>query len=171
MKLTVTRLGDGNYETLIKRDDGVTFRLAGVGRKFALPHDLAHFVVEQSLRLDRGFWGSVADGAVFGLMTHVEGRRKPRAAERSKIVMKANAPNLSEVEVMVGIFSDAFEQDHGNKAVAIHARILRYQAAQGQRTRTFNHALIEKAVSTWQTMMSQWNELPVGGKLELVWPR
>jgi hypothetical protein len=171
MKLTVTRFGQGNYGTLIKRDDGVTFRLAGVGRKFALSHDLAHFVVKQSLRLDRGFWGSVADGAVFDLMTHVEGRRKPRAAERSKIVMKANAPNLSEVEVMVGIFSDAFEQGHGNRTVAINARILRYQAAQGQRVRTFNHELIEQAVSMWQTMLSQWNELPIGGRLELVWVR
>jgi len=31
----------------------------------SVPHCLAHFVVEGSLGLDWGFWGSVADGAEF----------------------------------------------------------------------------------------------------------
>jgi hypothetical protein len=34
--------------------------MQGVGHTFAIPHDGAHFVVEQTLGLDRGFWGSVA---------------------------------------------------------------------------------------------------------------
>jgi hypothetical protein len=56
MILTVKRLdNDGRYETLIARDDGVTFSLLGVAHNFAIPHDVAHFVIENALRLDAGF--------------------------------------------------------------------------------------------------------------------
>src|SRR5690606_17079248 len=30
-----------------------------------LPHDLATFVIEEALGIERGFWGSVAEGATF----------------------------------------------------------------------------------------------------------
>jgi hypothetical protein len=84
MKLTVTRLDQGKYETVVTRDDGVSYRLKGVAHRFAIPHDLAHFVVDKTLRLDRGFWANVADGAVFRTMSYIAGRRKPKAAERSE---------------------------------------------------------------------------------------
>jgi hypothetical protein len=88
MKLTVTRLDQGRYETLVTRGDGVSYRLKGVAHAFAIPHDLAHFVVEKALRLDRGFWANVADGAVFKSMSYIAGRRKPKAAERSESLLK-----------------------------------------------------------------------------------
>jgi hypothetical protein len=85
MILTVKRLdSDGRYETLIARDDGVSFSLLGVAHIFAIPHDVAHFVIENALRLDAGFWGSIADGAVFPTMRYESGRRKPKAAETIK---------------------------------------------------------------------------------------
>ncbi len=63
MKLTIKRLDrNGRYETMIKRDDGVSFHTNGVAHTFAIPHDLAHFLVEKALGLDQGFWGSVAMG-------------------------------------------------------------------------------------------------------------
>jgi hypothetical protein len=90
MMLTVARLdGDGRYKTLIARDDGVIFSLRGVGHDFAIPHDVAHFVIEKVLCLDDGFWGSIAAGAVFPTMNCESGRRKPKAAERSKAIMKS----------------------------------------------------------------------------------
>ena len=87
MLLRFTRLDERRYETVITRSDGVTYHVKGVGHMSSLPHDLAHFAVEQGLRITGGFWGSVADGAVFGSLTHVSGRRKPHAAERSNAVV------------------------------------------------------------------------------------
>jgi hypothetical protein len=110
MKLTVTRHPQGKYETVITRDDGVIYRLKGVAHTFAIPHDLAHFVVEKTLGLDRGFWASVADGAVFKTMDYLDGRRRPRAAERSETLLKSNALQLNEAEVLVRIFNDTIEQ-------------------------------------------------------------
>jgi hypothetical protein len=65
------------------RDDGVSLRVRTPDRKFSPPHDLIHFVVEKGMRLQRGFWGSVADGAKFAGMElmgkspeQTKGRRK-----------------------------------------------------------------------------------------------
>ena len=56
MKVAVRRVDSGGrYLTLIARDDGVTFSMQGVGHNFAIPHDVAHYVVEKALRLNRGF--------------------------------------------------------------------------------------------------------------------
>jgi hypothetical protein len=169
VKLTVTRLGEGRYETLIKRDDGVTFRLPGVGRKFSLPHDLAHFVVEQSLRLDHGFWGSVAAGAVFDQMLYVAGRRKPKAAERSRTVLKANAQALSEAEVLVRIFNEAFELGQGKNSAIIYAHLSQRRTPPGRKP--FDLRDVERTISTWDGLLARWNELPAGGRLDLAWPR
>ena len=49
MRIEVKRLdGDGRYETVITRDDGVSFRIQGVGHAFAIPHDLAHYLCGES---------------------------------------------------------------------------------------------------------------------------
>ena len=104
MRLEVKRLdGDGRYETIITRNDSVSFRVLGVAHNFAIPHDLAHYVIEKALRIEDGFWGSVAAGAVFASMTYLCGRRKPKAAERSSALLKANARALVDAEVVVRI--------------------------------------------------------------------
>jgi hypothetical protein len=64
MQIVVTRVDAHRYLTIVKRNS-VLLGVPGYGFMRALPHDLAHFVVEGSLGLDRGFWGSVADGAEF----------------------------------------------------------------------------------------------------------
>src|SRR5690606_4774122 len=92
----------------------------------AIPHDLAHFAIEQALRIRDGFWGSVADGAVFGSLTHVSGRRRPRAAERSNQILKANKVTLTETEILVGLFNQALEEGLGAESPELHERLKRY---------------------------------------------
>src|ERR1700741_2986072 len=124
MQLTVRRLDlDGRYETDITRDDGVSFRVKGVAHAFAIPHDLAHYAIERALRLEHGFWGCIAAGAVFPTMTYLAGRRKPKAAERSKTVLKANGRALVEAEVIVRIFNDTIEQGHGERTPVLADRL------------------------------------------------
>jgi hypothetical protein len=45
---------------IVVRDDGVRLRVRAPDRKFSPPHDLIHFVVEKGMRLQRGFWESIA---------------------------------------------------------------------------------------------------------------
>jgi len=134
----------------------VSYRLKGVAHTFALPHDLAHFLVEKTLDLDRGFWTSVAEGAVFKTMDYLDGRRKPKAAERSGTLLKSNAPQLSEAEVLVRIFNDTIEQGNAEGFAPTAETIAR--AAQASRI----------GISCLQRgRLSKWRELPVGGRLDL----
>src|SRR5213594_2077421 len=66
MEIVMTRTAEGRSTTRVRRDDGVTLELPSYAPLHRLPHDLAHFVVERTLGLPWGFWGSIAAGVVFG---------------------------------------------------------------------------------------------------------
>jgi hypothetical protein len=170
MKVAVRRVdSEGRYVTLIARDDGVTFSMQGVGHNFAIPHDVAHYVVEKALRLDRGFWGSVSEGAVFPTMTYVEGRRKPKAAERSSAILKTNAPQLSEAEVLVRIFNDTIEQGHSETSSVLHGRLKERRASSAEGPRNISHEQISEVFGTYKDILSKWKNTSVGSTLDLHW--
>jgi hypothetical protein len=169
MKLTVTRLEGGKYETTILRDDGVSYGLKGVAHMFAIPHDLAHFLIEKALHLRHGFFGSIADGAVFKSMTYVSGRRKPKAAERSETLLKKNLAALNDAEALVRIFNDTIEQGHLEDSLVLRQRLRERLVRPGVAFRTFSPAEISEIYAAYRAMLAKWQELPVGGQLELRW--
>lgn len=169
MKLSVTRLDQGQYETVVSRDDGVSYRLRGVAHNFAIPHDLAHFVIEKTLRLDRGFWACVADGAVFKTMDYIAGRRKPKAAERSEGLLKNCAPQLNDAEALVRIFNDTIEQGHAEDSHLLQQRLRERLKRPGLKLRHFGAAEISEVYAAYRDMLAKWQELPVRGKLDLHW--
>jgi hypothetical protein len=169
--LQLTRLDERRYETLITRSDGVKYLVKGVGHMAAIPHDLAHFAVERGLGTRRGFWGSVADGAVFGSLTHVSGRHRPRAAERSKRVLRENKHELTETEILVGLFNQAMEDGLGPESPELRARLQRYiWTPPGHAPRRFSDGEVAAVCAGWNEMLERWRKLPVGGTLDLVWP-
>jgi hypothetical protein len=170
MHLRLTRLDERRYETVITRDDGVCFHVTGVGRMFAIPHDFAHLAVEEALRLRRGFWGSVADGAVFPSMTHLSGRRRPRAAERSRGILKANEDYITEAEVLVRIFNDVFQEGHGAESHVLRARLREGRwTPPGEPARDISDAEIAAVYAAWQRKRALWERLPIGEALNLEW--
>lgn len=63
MRLTFPRNADRWHGCEAVREDGVLLQIPRYDRaSAALPHDLAHYVVECELGLTRGFWGSVYAG-------------------------------------------------------------------------------------------------------------
>jgi hypothetical protein len=169
--LRLTRLDERRYETFITRRDGVTYVVRGIGHMAAIPHDLAHYAVERGLGIHDGFWGSVADGAVFGSLAHVSGRRKPHAAERSAQVLKEHDGRLKETEVLVGLFNQALEEGLGAESPELRRRLGKYTwTAPGNRPRTFSDAEVAAACAGWRQMLEAWRRLPVGGVMELEWP-
>ncbi|MBI1929198.1 hypothetical protein HYR99_33750 [Candidatus Poribacteria bacterium] len=95
-----------SYSATVLRDDGVELKVPGYDRKYLLPHDLAHYIIERELGLQRGFWGCVAVGAILPGMTMISGRQPPRAAARSKSVMKEAGQHGTEAEVLVSVLLD-----------------------------------------------------------------
>ena len=172
MRVTLTRLGERAYESHVLREDGTRYRVGGVGLKFAVPHDMAHFAIEGALGLRRGFWGSIAEGAVFKSMTHVDGRRRPHAGRRSSEVLKANAVTISEAEMLVAVVNNALERRPSNQEHAVRAALkTRNLAPRGrEHAREFTSEQIARACSAWNEMLEIWEALPIGGHVELHWP-
>jgi hypothetical protein len=81
-----------------------------------MPHDLAHFVVESELGLDRGFWGCIAAGAVFRGLRVVGGRRPPHAEAHSRTILRRAGQRLTEAENLVRIVADAAIADRASPA-------------------------------------------------------
>ena len=90
-------------ETLVERDDGVTYAMRGAGGGADLPHDLVHALVESELGIADGIWGCVADGVVWHSMRHVSGRRPPHAAERSDRLKRERAERIGRAEALADV--------------------------------------------------------------------
>ena len=97
--MSFPRLADRRpIETIIERDDGVVFTMRGAGGGDELPHDLVHAIVETELRISDGIWGCVADGAVWGSMRHVSGRRPPHVQDRSDRLKREREAAIGRAE-------------------------------------------------------------------------
>ncbi len=96
MQIVFTKQKNRAYSIVVIRSDYATaypsdrvkLQFRGVGKKFLVPHDLSHFIVESKLDMCQGFWGCVANGALFPGMNIIEGRQKPHAKSKSKQVIK-----------------------------------------------------------------------------------
>lgn len=168
MLLIVTRIDERRYVSRVTRHDGVSFLVKGGGHMFQIPHDLAHFAVESALQLSNGFWGSIAAGAVMPNMTHIAGRRKPRAGERSIAVLKTNAAHLGEAEVLVRIFNTAFEDKQSD------GTLKKLLADRRMPPENAIHQVSDDKIATvraaWFEVESKWRNLRVGDELHLNWP-
>ena len=167
MQIYVTRVDAHRYSSLVERD-GIRLRVPGYGFMRALPHDLAHFVVEGSLGLDRGFWGSVADGAEFSGMES-EGRRKPHASQKAKATAKENADYLSEAERLVACFERIVERDLDRVPQLADAELREALATVLHRPQAITELNITKVCAAWREMQARWNELPVGASIRIEW--
>ena len=166
MRITVTRIDTRRYATVVERDDGVVLSVPGYGFMRALPHDLAHWVVESMLRLDHGFWGSIASGARLRGMQLLQGRQKPHAAERSKEVEKTNASFLNEAERLVACFETLAAQHAG----AATGRSEKAKVMLRRREKNLTSAEIAKVCTAWSALQQRWDALAVGDMMRLDWP-
>jgi hypothetical protein len=168
MDVTFHQLAGNRYFTTAVRDDGVTVRIPGYDRTSSIPHDLAHFVAERELGMKRGFWGSVAAGALFTNMAVVSGRQKPHAAERSKQILKAHAIDIGLSEAVAAAIHEAVEHDLASEVV-----LNRLRAHWGSVSPTPPPMTItdgEVAVAALRREVERWSAVPVNQGLTLNWP-
>ena len=172
LQLAIKRLdGRGRYETVITRDDGVIYWLRGVGHDFAIPHDLAHYVIERALGLDDGFWGTIADGAVFPTMHYRSGRRAPKAAARSHALLAANVRKLIDAEVLVRLFNDSLERGDDCRSAKQRAAVDEALASFEGRQRAVDQQTISRIHDDYAHVLGMWMSTKVGCELELRWAR
>lgn len=157
----------GGYCAQVVRDDGVTVHVPGFDRKHAVPHDLAHFAAEHGFGAARGFWGSVAAGAMFGGMQVVSGRRPPHAAERSRRIIRANAEQIGIAEGLAGSVFQAYTEDL-SPADAV-TRLAGYWSVTHSGPCPYDVPAMARACTLLGDLAGRWEVLPVGATLPLNW--
>jgi hypothetical protein len=166
MLVTFTRREGGGSTAEFVRPDGVTVRMRSYDRKHRIPHDLAHLVAERAFRVERGVWGSLAGGVLFGSAEVVAGRRRHDDKARSAALLKANKDEIDIAELLAYVVQQAVDQDRPTAARAL-------AAAWGSR-RTgpppWPADVLPRAVDELRTLADQWTRLPANGTLTTHWP-
>lgn len=105
--------GEGRrYRALLHRPDGCDVAFDGGaynrvgGRAGELPHDIAHLIVEEELRLRSGVWGVLVAGGMFRHATVVAGRRAPNATRRGKEIIARAGDRPMQAEMLTRAVCD-----------------------------------------------------------------
>lgn len=125
--IRVIRDGPRRYHSLLERRDGVTVRLEGGsynkvgGDPRGVPHDIAHFLVEESFGVRSGLWGVLAAGGTVQNAMVIAGRQPPRAAARARAITAAASRQLWETEVLVRAAADLTRSEAPSDVRALEA--------------------------------------------------
>ncbi len=159
--------GEGRpYFAIACRGDGARVRLNGgsyVHLDPPLPHDLAHFVVEDELRLTAGVWGVIAAGGLFAQSSVVAGRQRPHAAERAREVIKRAGDRLTQAEVLVRILCEV-AQAGDERDPRVLDRI-----PEGRRPRGLSPHQVALTCEHLREAARKWSAVSVGDSLDVVW--
>lgn len=169
MEITFLRGERLTYSTLVRRDDGVVLQVPAYDRLSSLPHDLAHCIVERELGLKRGFWGCVADGALFPGIVMVSGRKPPHAASRSQAILKEAGQQGTEAEVFVELLLRAMHAGWEQDEAAVRAAL-----AEMWRPRKPSRCLpepkeVRRICEALREVQERWLALETGQSLTLFW--
>ncbi|MGY1603234.1 hypothetical protein [Geodermatophilus sp. SYSU D00815] len=157
MRITFERMADRRpVETLVERDDGVTFAMRGAGGGAALPHDLVHALVERELGVPDGIWGCVADGVVWGSMRHVSGRQPPHAADRSARLKKERSARIAAAEGLADVVARLARGEEVLPAQLAAAGVGRAQ--------------LDRAAAALAAAEAEWAALAPGERWTVSWP-
>jgi hypothetical protein len=170
MNITFTRSGEHTYTTLALRDDGVLLQVPSYDRKFPLPHDLAHYVVERELGLNQGFWGCVAAGAMFPGMTFVSGRRPAHAASRSKSIIREAGQRGTEAEVLVSALLCIMHEGLDDNWPAARAVLARAWRPDKPSRDLPDAEEVQRVCASLREAQQRWQALAVGQSITVSWP-
>ena len=166
MRVTFTRRAGGGSTAEFVRPDGVSVRMRSYDKKHRIPHDLAHLVAERAFRVERGVWGSLAGGVLFGSVEVVAGRRRHDDKARSAALLKANKDEIAIAELLAYVVQQGVDQDRPTAARAL-------ADAWGSRRPgppPWPADVLPRAVDELRALGDQWARLPPDGTLTTDWP-
>ena len=165
------RTAEGRSTTLVRRDDGVMLELPSYAPVHRLPHDLAHFVVERTLGLSWGFWGSIAAGAVFGGVEVLPRKRTARVEERARQAMRGASSQITEAEAVVGTVVEIYQRRLDRDWAAARALLGgTWRPARPSRELP-SHAEVRRICQELADAEKRWFRMPIDSSVTLVWPR
>lgn len=156
MQLQLKKRGSGEAIITFVRDDGSSTSGQLGEAAFGATHDLAHFVVETTLRTRAGFYGLLADGWD---ISDFERKGAAREIPDAAIAIECVIGQLTNY-VFQGTAPAA---DEFNWLVAEALRAVRPAATAPM----FDDATLHTMTAQVRALTLRWRELPPGGTLDL----
>ncbi|OJY47531.1 hypothetical protein [Pseudonocardia sp. 73-21] len=159
MQVTFTKWGHRRYLVTIDREQGPPLvPRGGPGYDDHLPHDIAHFAVEEQLGLALGVFGQLAAGGA-GIFAPAPVDRTTGERRRAQCIAAAGRPDMARSEAVVRICTARWQASSGRAAgpVADHGNVATV-------------AETERVLARFDELSARWRALPDGGSLVLDWP-
>ena len=152
MEVRFTKTAQRRYRVSVEGPDVVaSYMDPAPGYDARLPHDMAHFIVENELGIEGGVFGQIAAGGAFIIPTDNTKRRK--LARRRERIAKANLKGALLSEQMV----------------FVTCRLWRNRIAQAPSIAGFQAADLDRVCHEFDAASAVWSKLDVGESMTLVW--
>jgi hypothetical protein len=160
MEVTFTKLDDRRYSVSIERDHGPALvPRPGPGHDSLIPHDVAHYVVEECFEIQLGVWGQLAAGGG-GLFWPAPEENTLKYKRRVQRIGAIGRGDMTRSEQLVQIVVPAWERS-----------IDRIQHQPSRLPIDLDPDTLHGAVRRMDEIARRWQELQPGGWLTSTWPR
>jgi hypothetical protein len=154
MNVTFTRTGERRYRVSVEGLGVVSsFMEPAPGFDTRLPHDMAHFIVENELGITGGVFGQLAAGGFARTFQPADERTRRRVARRTKQLAVTNRGDAMLSEKFVYIACQAW--NHGRSNVAELKGVMAED--------------IKRVCHEFDVVSAIWSKLAVGESMTLVW--
>jgi anaerobic selenocysteine-containing dehydrogenase len=152
MEVTFTRTGQRRYRVSVDGLDVVSSYMdPAPGYDERLPHDMAHFIVENELGIKGGVFGQIAAGGAFIIPTDNTKRRK--IARRRERIAHVN-------------HKDALLSEH---VIAVTCNLWQKKTSEAPSIAGFPPEAIKRVCREFDAASEAWSRLGVGESMTLVW--
>ena len=152
MRVTFTKTHQRGYSVTV---DGTGFDPVKMqpapGYDERLPHDAAHFIVENELGISGGVFGQLAAGGTANTFFSQDAKGQRKARKRGAKIAKANK-------------KDTLFSEH-----AIYAAQSRWEKHDIIPDTKVPKADIDRIIDKFEAFSKEWSKLPVGGSVTLEW--
>jgi hypothetical protein len=160
MQVTFTKVDDKRYAVAIEREHGpALLPRFGPGYDELMPHDLAHYIVEEHFRIELGVWGQLASGGG-GIFTPAPEHNTLNVQRRAQRIGAIGRGDMARSEQLVWVTVAAWERAIGRvgrQTRPIPVEVDGEQLAGGVRR------MGERA--------ERWRALQHGRSMTFTWPR
>jgi len=152
MKVTFTRVHAKGYAVSVEGPgiDPVKMHPAP-GYDPRLPHDVAHFIVENELGIMGGIFGQLAVGGTANTFFSDDAKSRRKARKRGTDLMKANK-------------GDALFSEH-----AVYAAQSRWEKHDMIPDTKIPQPDLDRIIAKFEAFAAEWSNLRVGGSITLEW--
>lgn len=166
MLIFLKKTESGGHETTAQRADGITVSTYGNDHPHSVPHELAHYILEDHLRMPWGFWGCIAKGMLFRSMVVLEGD-SAAAAAKSESVTEDALKRINIAEVLFSAFEEMLPLADTTTPDVLRQKMVDQYAELGEAPlQDIDFPVVKKLMAA---AADDWAAVPIGGTLTRHW--